>query len=558
MSNRLSERALILAPLGRDAEVAAGVLSENGVRSLICSGLVELVAELHEGAGFVLVTDEALRTADLHPLADWLGDQPEWSDLPFVLLTQRGGGLERNPAALRFLETLGNVAFLERPFHPTSLVSLVRSALRGRRRQYEARSRLEALAELNATLEARVDAAISARLKDQERLAKTEIALRQAQKLEAVGQLTGGVSHDFNNLLMAISSGMYLLEQPMDAEQRRKVVKGMRQAIDRGTALTRQLLTFSRRRPLAPKIVDLRAQLLGMDEMLHRTLRGDIDVRMSFEEGLWAVELDPNELELAIVNICVNARDAMPDGGTIEIAVKNGAAVLAAAEGDGVVITITDSGVGMSAETLSRAFEPFYTTKEVGQGSGLGLAQVYGFIGQSNGRVSIASEPGKGTTVTLVFPRSDAEVTPAESQRPTRVAPASSRDKRRSGLRARVLVVEDDLTIGTLTKQTLENVGMTVLLARSAHAAMLVLADDRGIDLVFSDVMMPGGMSGVDLAREVQARWPTLPVILTTGYVEAARAAVHEGLKVLVKPYPPEALISAIEAHLAKPAAAAG
>jgi signal transduction histidine kinase/ActR/RegA family two-component response regulator len=550
----LSERGLIVAPLGRDSEVACRVLSENGVKSMVCAGLAELVAELRKGAGFALVTDESLLTADLHPLAQWIADQPEWSDFPFVLLTRRGGGLERNPAALRFLEALGNVTFLERPFHPTSLVSLIRAALRGRRRQYEARSRLEALADLNATLEARVDAAIAARLKDQERLAKTEIALRQAQKLEAVGQLTGGVSHDFNNLLMAISSGMYLLDQPMDPEQRRKVVNGMRQAVDRGTTLTRQLLAFSRRRPLAPKTVNLREQLLGMDEMLHRSLRGDIDVKMSFDEDLWPVELDPNELELAIVNICVNARDAMPDGGTIDIAVKNDAGALMP-EHDAVCVAIADSGIGMSAEVQSRAFEPFFTTKEVGRGSGLGLAQVYGFVRQSNGRVSITSEPEKGTTVTLIFPRSENALTTMKAPHPGAAVVAHGRGESRSRSRGQVLLVEDDETVGALTRQMLESAGLTVRHVKSAREALLTLAEHRGIDVVFTDVMMPGGMSGVELAREVRARWPELPVVLTTGYIEAARSAVNEGLEVLVKPYPLETLVSALDAHLAKPAA---
>jgi len=548
--SQLSERGLIVAPLGRDSEVASRVLADNGVRSIVCAGLTGLVAELQTGAGFALVTEEALYTADLHPLARWIGDQPEWSDFPFVLLTHRGGGIERNPAALRFLEALGNVSFLERPFHPTSLVSLVRAAVRGRRRQYEARSRLEALADLNATLEARVDAAIAARLKDQERLAKAESALRQAQKLEAVGQLTGGVSHDFNNLLMAISSGMYLLDQPMDAEQRRKVVNGMRQAVDRGTTLTRQLLAFSRRRPLAPKTVDLRERLLGMDEMLHRSLRGDIDVNMSFDDDLWAVDLDPNELELAIVNICVNARDAMPDGGTIEIAARNGAGDLSAARPDTVIITITDIGTGMSGETLSRAFEPFFTTKEIGRGSGLGLAQVYGFVAQSNGHVSIASEPGKGTTVTLSFPRSDNPLSPVETSRSESAVPAGGRDKSSSRSRGRLLLVEDDLTVAALTKQMLEGAGLTVVHAKSARDAFRELEGNRGIDVVFSDVMMPGGMSGAELAREIRARWPELPVVLTTGYIEAARSAVGEGLEVLVKPYSLETLVTALDAHL--------
>ena len=666
MIPHLSERGLILAPRGRDAEVAAAMLADAKVRSVICPSVDELVEALNWGAGFALVTEEALHTVDLHSLAEWIENQPKWSDFPFILLTQRGGGIERNPAALRFLKTLGNVTFLERPFHPTSLVSLVQSALRGRRRQYEARSRLEVLAQLNATLEARVDAAVAERklladivestdafvqvldlefrfiainrasarefenviglrpkvgdsilellkdqpenlaiaksvwsralageefteivrldvptrdsrfyemkfnslfdhegrrigayqfvqdvtkrLADQDRLAKAESALRQSQKMEAVGQLTGGVAHDFNNLLMAFSSGMFLLDQPMDADRRRRVLDSMRQAIDRGTSLTRQLLAFSRRRPLAAKTVNLRAQLLGMQEMLQRSLRGDMEVKMSFDEEPWPVDVDPGELELAVLNICVNSRDAMPDGGTIYISTRNSA--------NSVTVSITDTGVGMTKEVLARAFEPFFTTKEVGKGSGLGLAQVYGFLAQSNGDVSVESAPGKGTTVFMAFPRSDKPVAETEADVQDMALKSRALAERRSRARANVLLVEDDVTVASLTMQMLESIGLTVVHAKSAASALDALEEARNIDIVVSDVMMPGGMSGVELAREVRKQYPGLPVVLTTGYIEVARSAMAEGLEVLVKPYPLEALSRILMAHLSERAVA--
>jgi signal transduction histidine kinase/ActR/RegA family two-component response regulator len=551
----LSERGLLLAPLGRDAELASALLAEHGVRSVICTNLGGLVAELRAGAGFAIVTDEALVNADLHPLAGWLEGQPEWSDFPFVLLTRRGGGIERNPAALRYLETLGNVSFLERPFHPTSLVSLVRAALRGRRRQYEARSRLEALADLNATLGERIDAAIVERFQDQARLAKTESALHQAQKMEAIGQLTGGIAHDFNNLLMALSSGVYLLGQPMDAGRRRKVMDGVRQAIERGTTLTRQLLAFSRRRPLAPQVVDLRAQLLNMEEMLHRSLRGDIDVAMSFDEDLWPVELDPSELQLAILNVCVNARDAMPEGGTIRITVRNGAGVEGGAGRDAVMLSIADEGTGMSEEARLHAFEPFFTTKEVGRGSGLGLAQVYGFAAQSKGRVSIDSELGRGTTVAFVFPRSVKAGAPKEAPREADDAVEDTGVRRRLEQRGHVLLVEDDTTVAALTTQMLDEAGIGVTLAGSARESLDALEGPHRIDIVLSDVMMPG-MSGVELARALRARYPALPVVLTTGYVEAARAAMAEGFAVLVKPYSFETLVGTLVRQMSRAEAA--
>jgi PAS domain S-box-containing protein len=663
----LSERGLILAPLGRDAQVAASMLTEAKMRSVVSPTLVGLVEGLRDGAGFAVVTEEALRTADLHPLADWIGAQPEWSDFPFIILTLRGG-IERNPTAIRLLRTLGNVTFLERPFHPTTLVSLAQSAIRGRRRQYEARARLEALAHLNETLEARVDAAIAEhkvladivestdalvqvvdadfrilalnrasaaeferrhgvrprvgdslvallrhkpdeqdslkalwsralagaeftevarvsypkaghrfhemkfnslydrdgrrigayqfindvtdRLEDQERLASTERALRQAQKMEAVGQLTGGVAHDFNNLLMVFSSGMFLLDQPIDAGRRRRVVEGMRQAVNRGTALTRQLLAFSRRRPLAQKTVDLKDQLLGMQELLQRSLRGDVEVEMTFDHDLLPVDLDPGELELAVLNICVNARDAMPDGGTIRIAAGKARSPVMSSSADALTLSIEDTGVGIPTEVVSRVFEPFFTTKEVGKGSGLGLAQVYGFVNQSNGHVAIDSRVGEGTTVTLTFPRSERPVDENTTAAAVSAKPATRGAETRPRSCGEVMVVEDDLTVADLTTEMLKVAGYAVFHVKSAAAALEALAGGRGVDVVFSDVMMPGGMNGVDLAREIRRRWPDLPVVLTTGYIEVARTAMSEGLEVLVKPYQLEALSAILESHI--------
>ena len=651
------------------------MLTEAEIRSVGCPSLVELVDGLRDGAGFAVVTEEALRTADLHALADWIGAQPDWSDFPFIILTLRGG-IERNPTAIRLLQTLGNVTFLERPFHPTTLVSLAQSAIRGRRRQYEARARLEALAELNETLEARVNAAIAEhkiladivestdamvqvvdlhfrilainrasaadfqllhgvrprvgdfllallrhkpdeqaatktlwsrslagedfteivrvvdaksgrrfhemkfnslydrdgrrigayqfvydvtqRLENHEKLASTENALRQAQKMEAVGQLTGGVAHDFNNLLMTFSSGMFLLDQPMDGSARRRVLEGMRRAVDRGTSLTRQLLAFSRRRPLAPKTVDLKVQLLGMEDILQRSLRGDVEVEMSFDDGLWAVDLDPGELELAVLNICVNARDAMPEGGTIRIAARNATSRSQPVSPDSVTLSIADTGVGMPEEIMARAFEPFFTTKEVGKGSGLGLAQVYGFVNQSNGHVSIDSRGGVGTTVTLIFPRSARAVDECTlATAAATAAPAARRPGPRPPSRGKVLLVEDDVTVADLTAEMLKSAGYAVIHVKSAAAALDRLADGRGIDVVLSDVMMPGGMNGVELAREIRKRLPDLPVVLTTGYIEAARTAMGEGLEVLVKPYQLEALSAILESYVSEQVARA-
>jgi signal transduction histidine kinase len=393
---------------------------------------------------------------------------------------------------------------------------------------------------------------VTQRVEDQERLASAESALRQAQKMEAVGQLTGGVAHDFNNLLMTFSSGMFLLDQPMDAAARRRVLEGMRRAVDRGTSLTRQLLAFSRRRPLDSKTVDLNAQVLGMQEILQRSLRGDVEIDMDFDARLWPVDVDPGELELAVLNICVNSRDAMPDGGTIRIKARNAPGSAFSRSQDSVALSIADTGVGMPEEVLARVFEPFFTTKEVGKGSGLGLAQVYGFVNQSNGRVAIDSRVGAGTTVTLTFPRSERAVDESTIATAASAAPAPRRPGAGTRSPGDVLLVEDDPTVADLTTDMLKGAGYTVIHVKSAASALDALADGRGIDVVFSDVMMPGGMNGVELAREIRKRWPGLPVVLTTGYIEAARTAMAEGLEVLVKPYELEELSAILESYISE------
>jgi signal transduction histidine kinase/ActR/RegA family two-component response regulator len=539
----LSERALILAPIGRDATVAQGILTEAKMHSAICAGIAPLCIELGKGAGFAIVTEEALRTADLSPLAAWIDHQPEWSDFPFILVTVRGGGVERNPAASRLLVTLGNVTFVERPFHPTTLVSLAEAALRGRRRQYDARARLRAMKELNDTLEARVESALAEQRKLSDARLSAEVALRHAQKLEAVGQLTGGVAHDFNNLLMVISSGLTMLERPLGENRRHMIKEAMLQAVERGSNLTRQLLGFSRNRPLETKTIDLVQHLGGMREMLDRALGGNVTVALFCPDQSCAIDVDPGELELAVLNLCVNARDAMPRGGTISISARSEASADGKTERDVVRLTVSDTGVGMSDEVKQRVFEPFFTTKEIGKGSGLGLAQVYGFAMQSNAEIAIESAIGQGTAVILTFLRSgknsganaDVGLTRPGSQVP---------------LKARVLLVEDDEQVTALTTELLNSIGCTVTHAPSAASALEVLDADSRIDIVFADVMMPGGLSGADLAEKIRRTWPKIPVLLATGYIESARHAAEAGIEVLEKPYRSEALERALRRQL--------
>jgi signal transduction histidine kinase/ActR/RegA family two-component response regulator len=389
------------------------------------------------------------------------------------------------------------------------------------------------------------------RLHDQDRLRQAEEALRHTQKMESLGQLTGGVAHDFNNLLAVFASGVQLLERAGDRRPSPRVFEAMRRAVARGTGLTRHLLAFSRRRPVNPESVDVAVHLKGMRGMLDGSLGGHIQVQMNLPEQVWPVEVDAGEMELAILNLCLNARDAMPDGGVITITAGN--TLLDGDNGapeDVVRISIADTGHGMPPEVQARAFEPFFTTKDVSKGSGLGLPQVYGFAQQSAGRVEIASEVGIGTSVTLLLPRSlhNPVVTTRPADATTSVVHIDSARHRH------VLLVEDDLEVAALTRELLGSLGFVVIHVTSADAALGALANSREINLVLSDIMMPGGVSGLQLARELRRRRPEIPVILTTGYVDAAADMRDGEFDLLLKPFSVEALAEALNVEISQDA----
>src|SRR3984957_1091992 len=386
---------------------------------------------------------------------------------------------------------------------------------------------------------------LTERLRDQARVAEAERLLRQSQKLDAIGQLTGGVAHDFNNLLMVIAGGLSLLERPGDAQRRLRVIAQMRQATERGASLSRRLLAFSRRQPLNPEPVDLHRQINGMRELLDRTLRGDVEVRTQLADDLWPIKVDPAEWELVVLNLCVNARDAMPDGGVITIGARNASQVRQGEiTGDFVVVSVCDTGAGMSADVLTHIFEPFFTTKEIGKGSGLGLSQVYGFTQQSGGTITVASVVGEGTTVTMLLPptaSSPAEPAPRRADIPA---------KHNGGLGS-ILLVEDNDEVATLVTEMLRELDYRVTRAASAQGALGALADEREIDLLLSEIMMPGTMNGMGLAREVRRRRPGRPILLTTGYAGAAVQEDEVGsIDILCKPYAIEALDAALRVAL--------
>ena len=560
-------RILILAPSRRDAPTAAAILARAQIASEICADVPAFCGRLKAGAGAALIAEEALaQEPGLSMLLSCLSDEPPWSEPPIVLVTAAHLRVAARAELERFVG-FGNVMLLDRPLRSATLVSAMRSALAARDRQYEVRDHLRErertearlrsqereLLGLNETLEQRVrvrtaelEQANCRLLAEMQQREHAERALHQAQKMEAIGRLTGGIAHDFNNLLMVLSGSLDMLERAADPARRERLLGAMRQAATRGEALTRQLLAFSRRLTLMPGPVHLHALLEGMRALVAGALREDIRIEFLIPEDLWPVLADPAQLELAILNLAVNARDAMPQGGTLTIQASNVHDDKAGEEefpGNFVRMEVRDTGSGIAPEILDRVFDPFFTTKDVGKGTGLGLSQIYGFTKQSGGRVSVRSGPGEGTSIILHLPR--AVAAPAvEGPAPLPAREATRLAERKST----VLLVEDNDEVAALTFEMLQGLGFQVRRAASALGALHLLEEDAAVDLVLSDIVMPG-MSGVELATELRRRRPDLPVILTTGYSEAiSDSKAFEGFRLLTKPYRIETLEAALNA----------
>jgi PAS domain S-box-containing protein len=664
-----SERAVILAPTGRDAVVAAAQIKEAGYYANVCSDLAALLHEIEAGAGLAVIADEAVKTVDLRGLVRWLNDQASWSDFPIVLLTHQGGGPERNPDAVRLGQILGNVTFIERPFHPTTLVSVVGSAVRGRRRQYQTRAILEdltesegllqtalnaghlgalelrlpeleleasdtckaffgrkpddpfsyqdllaavhpddrarrrevldhaietggdysieyrniwpdgsqhwvdvraravrrpdgrikslvgvssditarkvseierdnllaqlaaertALAELTATLEQRVEQRTADLMKEVAAREKAQEQLRQAQKMETIGQLTGGVAHDFNNLLMAVMGNLDLLRKRIPDDPRlHRLIDGAVQGAERGASLTQRLLAFARQQDLRAVPVDLRALIQGMSDLLQRSLGPRVTLRLDIPQGLPPARVDANQLELAILNLAINARDAMPDGGSIDIKVAqyqaNGDSALKS--GGYLKLSVIDTGTGMTPEILKRAVEPFFSSKPLGKGTGLGLSMVHGLAVQLGGALQLSSMVGKGSTATLILP--------VATSAPKAEGPGYNAQKvNRSAV---ILFVDDDPLIAMSTTEMLEDLGHHVIGASSGLHALDIIKSEQPIDLMVTDHVMPG-MTGIELAAASRKVRPLLPILLATGYAELPEGAQLD-LPRLAKPY---------------------
>ena len=370
--------------------------------------------------------------------------------------------------------------------------------------------------------------------------------MRRGQRLEAIGKLIDGIAHDFKSVLMVIQgSAERPGSVPMDARHRRslELIDG---AVRRGEALSRQLLTVSRDQPLSMEVVDLSAHLRRFQDVLRRSLRGDIETVVEIPSAACLVKIDPGEFELALLNIAVNARDAMPDGGFLTVRVRpvmfTPAHNVDGLTGAFVAVSVSDTGSGIPAEILPRVFDPFFTTKEVGRGTGLGLSQVYGFAHQSAGTVMIDSIVGEGTTVTLYIP-----CTPEPL---TNIARGPASETRLPEGRG-ILLVEDNDEVAEVCAGFLRDRGLRVDRVPDGTSALDVLREDHDYDIVLSDVIMPGAIGGIDLARQIRRLWPDLPVLLITGYTDSEEIVRLEGLTILRKPYDQARLRDAIEAAIA-------
>ncbi len=406
------------------------------------------------------------------------------------------------------------------------------------------------LTALNAELEDRVATAVA----DCQHANDT---LRQSQKMEAVGQLTGGIAHDFNNLLQIVTGNLEILSRRLpDDEKLRRAADNAMSGAQRAATLTQRLLAFARRQPLAPKPLRTNQLVEGMSDLIQRTLGETVSIDARLASDLWMIEVDANQLENALLNLAVNARDAMPPGGTLTISTANGIVGDADADdeavpGHYVSLAVCDTGSGMSEATMARVFEPFFTTKEVGRGTGLGLSMVYGFAKQSGGHLRIESSLGRGTTVTMYLPKYSGDLIAEAIDAPQAAEPARAGET--------ILVVEDDAGVRAYSSEVLAELGYDVHAAANADAAIALIDSDVRIDLVFTDVVLPGSLNGRDIADHCHSVRPGTPIVFTSGYARDAighHQRLDPGIDLLAKPFSYADLATKVRAALNRPAGA--
>jgi signal transduction histidine kinase/ActR/RegA family two-component response regulator len=512
------ERILILAPRGRDAQVVEQVLSRRGMQCVICADYFDLLRQFEQTPGAALIAEEALHGVDLRPLAAKLAHQPSWSDFPFIVLTSKLTD-SASPQARIISQTLGNIVMLERPINAETLRSAAISALRARRRQYQARSDLQERMNLNASLESRIAERTAELAQANDRLMRemnererAQMALMQTQKMEALGHLTSGISHDFNNLLSIIQGNADLINLLMTDERVKRMADTIRKAAKQGAKMTAQLLAFSRGQPLDLKPFDLNQALTGLTDLLKSSLGSGVQVDLDLHSGLSRVKADLNQIELAVLNLAINAKDAMLGGGkvTIRTSVQRGAGELDSGR-DYAVVSVIDTGEGINPEIINKVFDPFFTTKPLGKGTGLGLSQVYGIAQQSGGTAKIRSQVGHGTTVEIWLPFAEVDDTADEDLNRNHRA-------RTDGKRACILVVEDEPQVRQFIVESLEILGYQVVHAEDGQTALAKLGSVRP-DLLITDFLMPG-MNGSELVKHAHRMYPGLPAIIATGYAD--------------------------------------
>ncbi|MDR6659041.1 signal transduction histidine kinase [Tardiphaga robiniae] len=538
--------ALIMMPVGRDAVAVADLVEKVGLRPIICDNAQQLLDNLERVVDVVLLTEEALSRRCVDMLEEWVNRQPPWSDQPFIVMASQNVGSRLAAFRREVAKRLRNVGFLERPMQGFTIQATVIAAQRARTRQYETRAHLEDQQGAAKELE-RLVAERTLELERANRLLREEIAEReraqaallQAQKIEALGQLVGGVAHDFNNLLMAITGNLDLLSKRIGEDARlKRLVNGAMEGARRGAGLTQRLLAFARKQELKAEATDIQTLVTGMMDFIDRSVGPLVRVDLKSDEQLPAINIDPNQLELALLNLALNARDAMLSGGvlTIELSLNHahGSDQPDVSPGEYVVLSVKDTGTGMDTETLAKAVEPFFSTKGVGKGTGLGLSMVFGLAQQSGGALRLESSLGKGTTVRLWLPVATNATPAACLGFPT---PANT-------ARARILFVDDDLLTAASTVSLLEDLGHDVTEAHSAREALQLLEGGLVADLLITDHAMPD-MTGSELAHEVRRRSPSLPVLLATGFAELEGDDVA-ALPRLSKPYTQDQLSRAI------------
>lgn len=536
-----SASGVVFAPLGRDAAVLSSVLSDCRVDALVCTSPAQLYSAIDDDALLLLITEEGLSQCSADMLVSRIHAQPAWSSLPVIVLSAAGHAGSHGER-IRPLARLGNVTVLSRPIAREAMAMSVGSAVHSRKLQYQVRDQIEQLARYSVELERRVDERSAALAREVDERKRVEAALLESRRLESLGRLTGGIAHDFNNMLQVVGGGVQMLRMitANSADPRFvRTIDSIARASDHGAKLTQQLLAYGRRQALSVSSVDLNEHLEDMLALLRHTVGREIRLVVEVENGLWPVRADATHLEMAIVNLVLNARDAMPHGGKVTLTLRNcrlpeeGDGADCELRGDYVCIALTDEGCGMDDDTLSHAFEPFFTTKPIGQGTGLGLSQVQGFATQSGGHAFIRREE-RGTTVSIILPRSDRG--DGEAALPSAADAVASEMAGNEPLRGlTVLCVEDDPLVAEVAAGIFSVLGMKVISAASADEALQV--DLSRVDVVFSDVMMPGSMDGIGLAGELRQARPGLPIVLASGYISVPERLQRLEVGFVQKPY---------------------